>query len=336
MAIAGLVILSIGPFIVRSLLNFFFGEFYYLHYRDLYFYLAFVIICILRVMAITYKLFKKATSYVYEVQSATEKLFDKDIEYIELSEELSEVELQINLVKQQSEKNEQLVKENEQRKNDLIMYLAHDLKTPLSSVIGYLNLLYDEREISEELQKKYLGISLNKAGRLEELINEFFEITRFNLSEIHLQYSKINLTILFEQLVYEFKPMLVEKNLNCNLDVGGDIDFHCDPDKIGRVFDNLLRNAILYSYEDTVIQILVTPKEQEVEICFINEGDDIPQEKLTQMFEQFYRLDVSRNTKGGTGLGLAIAKQIVELHRGTICAKSENNQIEMKVILPIS
>ena len=95
----------------------------------------------------------------------------------------------------------------EQRKNDLVVYLAHDLKTPLTSVIGYLTLLRDENQISEELREKYLSISLEKAERLEDLINEFFEITRFNLSSITLEYSRINLTRMLEQLVYEFKPM---------------------------------------------------------------------------------------------------------------------------------
>lgn len=116
------------------------------------------------------------------------------------------------------EKNAAIAKKAEKRKNDLIVYLAHDLKTPLSSVIGYLNLLKDEQQISDELREKYLSISLDKAERLEDLINEFFEITRFNLSNITLEYRMINLTRMLEQLVYEFKPMLAEKNLTCSMD----------------------------------------------------------------------------------------------------------------------
>ena len=162
--------------------------------------------------------------------------------------------ININRLKQEAENNARLAQENEQRKNDLIMYLAHDLKTPLSSVIGYLTLLHDEeQQISQELREKYLSISLDKAERLEDLINEFFEITRFNLSNITLQYSNINLTRLLEQLIYEFKPILKEKNLKCTLNSTSDIMLHCDANKIQRVFDNLLRNAVIYSYTDTEV-----------------------------------------------------------------------------------
>ena len=168
-----------------------------------------LIIWVICIMCLTYKLLKKVVGYVYELQAATGRLFDKTGDYIELSPELSEIAVKINHLKQEAENNAKLAQENEQRKNDLIMYLAHDLKTPLSSVIGYLTLLRDdEQQIPQELRNKYLSISLDKAEQLEDLINEFFEITRFNLSNITLKYSDINLTRLLEQLIYEFNPML--------------------------------------------------------------------------------------------------------------------------------
>lgn len=215
------------------------------------------------------------------------------------------------------------------------MYLAHDLKTPLSSVIGYLNLLRDENQISEELREKYLSISLDKAERLEELINEFFEITRFNLSNITLVYSKINLTMMLEQLGHEFKPMLAGKNLKCEFDVQPDMMLSCDANKLQRVFDNLLRNAVSYCYENTTIQVKARLTEDHVLIQVINEGDMIPGERLERIFEQFYRLDVSRSSStGGAGLGLAIAREIVELHHGQITARSENGITSFEVTLP--
>ena len=183
--------------------------YYYLYYRTAYLYIVAVIVWGCCIIYLTYLLLKKVVAYVYEVQAATGKMFDQNVSYIEMSPELSEIAANINQLKQEAESNARLAKENEQRKNDLIMYLAHDLKTPLSSVIGYLTLLRDESQISKELREKYLSITLGKAERLEDLINEFFEITRFNIYDITLQYTKINLTRLLEQLVYEFKPMPV-------------------------------------------------------------------------------------------------------------------------------
>lgn len=310
---------------------------YYLYYRTVYLYIVAVIVLGGCIIYLAYRLLKKVVAYVYEVQAATGKMFDQNVSYIELSPELSEIAANINQLKQEAESNARLSKENEQRKNDLIMYLAHDLKTPLSSVIGYLTLLRDESQISEELQEKYFSISLDKAERLEDLINEFFEITRFNISNITLQYTKINLTRLLEQLLYEFKPMLNEKNLQCTLCAADDIMLRCDADKIQRVFDNLLRNAVIYSFENTEITISAQCQEDTVSIIFCNHGDTIPEEKLNRIFEQFYRLDAARSTSsGGAGLGLAIAMKIVELHNGTIAAESQEEQIKFSITLPLS
>ena len=178
---------------------------------------------------------------------------------------------------------------------------------------------------------------MDKAERLEDLINEFFEIAKFSLSNITLQYSRISLVRLLEMLLYEFQPMLHEKNLNCNLMVPEYIIIRCDANKIQRVFDNILKNAVIYSFEDTDIDIAVAGQGEVVEITFTNRGDSISEEKLERIFEQFYRLDSSRSTsRGGAGLGLAIAKQIIELHNGTIMARSENEMVDFKVRLPVS
>jgi len=140
-----------------------------------------------------------------------------------------------------------------------------------------------------------------------------------------------------EQLVFEFKPMLLEKNLNCELKIAPDTMIRCDTIKMQRVFDNLLRNAINYSFENTTIQITAEQTEDHLSIKFTNCGNTISKEKLDRIFEQFYRLDTSRSTKsGGAGLGLAIAKEIVELHNGKITARSENEIIEFEVTIPVS
>ncbi len=279
----------------------------------------------------------RLTKYFMEINQGIDDLINENSENVSLSPELSATEKKINTIKHTFEKQKLDMKLAEQQKNDMVMYLAHDLKTPLASVIGYLNLLRDEEDISEELRQKYLSVSLDKAERLEDLINEFFEIAKFNLSNITLQYGRINLSRLLEMLLFEFQPMLQEKNLNCNLKVPEDMMLKCDADKIQRVFDNLLKNAVIYSFEGTDIDITVSENAENVVIIFSNHGDTIPEAKLERIFEQFYRLDVSRSTQsGGAGLGLAIAKQIVELHNGTITAISENETTTFIVTLPVS
>ncbi|HGH0540419.1 TPA: vancomycin resistance histidine kinase VanS, partial [Clostridioides difficile] len=276
------------------------------------------------------------TKYFSEINQGIDSLIKEDVGEVALSPELLAIEKKINSIKHILEQRKFETQMAEQRKNELIVYLAHDLKTPLTSVIGYLTLLRDESQISEELRKKYLSISLDKAERLEDLINEFFEITRFNLSNISLEYSTVSLTRMLEQLTYEFKPTLMSKNLKYTLNVTPNMMIRCDVNKMQRVFDNLLRNAVYYSFEDTTIEITAVQEDDYIKLKFINHSNTIPEEKLERIFEQFYRLDTSRNSNSGrAGLGLAIAKEIVELHNGTITAHSENNIIIFQVIIPI-
>lgn len=277
------------------------------------------------------------TKYFEEINRGIDTLVKESEEDVALAPELTSTEKKINSIRHTLANRKLDAELANQRKDDLVMYLAHDLKTPLSSVIGYLTLLRDENMISEETRQKYLSIALDKAERLEDLINEFFEITRFNLSNISLEYGKINLTRMLEQLVFEFKPMLADKNITCDLDAKADIMILCDADKLQRVFDNLLTNAVNYSYENTSIHVSLKSDTDRVCISFSNEGNTIPSEKLERIFEQFYRLDTARNSgSGGAGLGLAIAKHIVELHKGTITATSADGVTCFEVTLPTS
>ncbi len=295
---------------------------------------------LLAVCCVFFVIFRRYTNnlsnYFMEINRGIDTLVNEDTEDVTLPTELASTERKINSIRHTLTERKVDAERAEQRKNDLVMYLAHDLKTPLSSVIGYLTLLREESQISDELRERYLTISLDKAERLEELINEFFEITRFNLSNITLMYGKTNLTRLLEQLAYEFKPMLAGKNLRLEFEMQPDIVISCDANKIQRVFDNLLRNAISYCDKDTAIKIVVEQKGDHVRIAILNEGVTIPQEKLERIFEQFYRLDMSRSsTTGGAGLGLAIAKEIVELHHGQITAHSDNGITCFEVSLPL-
>lgn len=331
-----LVVSVLGFIICRSLIWYETNPLYHLlnWVRDYYFF-VFAFVILVGWVVISYYFIARPNQQLQALIEASGQLSQPTEEPIRLPPAMKSVEDQLNLAREEALHAQRTAREAEQRKNDLVVYLAHDLKTPLTSVIGYLTLLRDEPQISPELRARYTGIALEKAERLEDLINEFFDITRFNLSHLELEKQTVDLSRMLQQVVSEFEPMLAEEQITCALDLPARMDYPCDPDKLARVFDNLLRNACHYSTPGTEVQISGAETDTSIVLTFHNEGRTIPPEKLERIFDQFFRLDSSRATRtGGAGLGLAIAKEIVELHGGTISAQSWDNQVEFQVTLP--
>lgn len=249
-------------------------------------------------------------------------------EYEDISQYLSEI-------KKQNEDNERLMLEEVHKKNDLIAYLAHDLKTPLTSVVGYLSLLEEAPDMPVEQKARYIHIALDKALRLESLINEFFDITRYNLHEIVLEKEQIDLSYMLNQMADEFYPVLQAHGNTVSVTADETLTVYADPDKLARVFNNILKNAIAYSYANTPIEIKAGTADGSVRVSFSNSGKTIPQRKLDTIFEKFYRLDDARSSNtGGAGLGLAIAKEIIAQHGGNITAVSSDQITTFTVDLP--
>jgi two-component system sensor histidine kinase VanS len=275
------------------------------------------------------------TKYFDEISTGIDKLAEESDDEITLSPELDFMGNKLNQIKNNLEKQKKAVLNAEQRKNDLVVYLAHDIKTPLTSVIGYLSLLDEAPDMPPEQKAKYVGITLEKAYRLEQLINEFFEITRFNRQTIVLNKEKINLLFMLQQMADEFYPMLTPRGKQVSVNVPEGLTLWGDADKLARVFNNILKNALAYSYENSVIDISAQQQDENIIITFTNQGDPIPQEKLETIFEKFFRLDTSRSANtGGAGLGLAIAKEIANAHGGNIFVRSNTEKTVFTVVLP--
>jgi two-component system sensor histidine kinase VanS len=275
------------------------------------------------------------TRYFKEVSGGIEKLAAETPEGIKLSPEMSFVEGKLNEASAALRRRTEEAREAERRKDELVMYLAHDIKTPLTSVIGYLTLLADMPDLPPRQREKYISIALDKANRLEQLAGEFFEITRYNSRSVTLVKTPVDIHYLLLQVADEFYPHALSAGKKINVQSNGNLSVCGDADKLARVFNNLLKNAVAYSGEGSVIKIIAERDGARVRAADKNRGPDIPGSELAAIFEKHRRLDPARGSSaGGAGLGLAIAKEIVELHGGEIRAESGGGTTSFAVLLP--
>ena len=294
-------------------------------------------VCIMVLMLIAFYLaMGRFTHWLEDIRAATRRLVEEREDPVVLPRELSPIQDDLNAIRRQLAARERAAQEAEQRRGDLVAFLAHDLKTPLTSVVGYLTLLHDDPGLAPEQRAKFTGIALDKALRLEELLGEFFDITKMDLDSGAGEKVPIQLSMLLEQLADEFYPLFAEKNLTCVADIQPHLVVRGDPDKLARVFDNVLRNAVSYSIPGGTVDVVARAMGSYTEITIQDEGLEIPEGELANIFEKFYRLDAARSTRtGGAGLGLAIAKEIVELHGGSIRCESNGKLTSFIISLPL-
>lgn len=246
-----------------------------------------------------------------------------------------EVEGALNRVRARERAVADALRDEARRKDDLVTYLAHDLKTPLASVVGYLSLLEEAPDLPVEQRARFTGIALDKAHRLDALIEEFFDITRFDFHDIVLTRGYVDLALMLAQVADEFYPILTEQGKQVEVAAEPGLTVLIDGDKMARVFNNVMKNAVAYSYEGSTIKVDAQRAGKVVRVRFENQGDPIPAPKLQVIFEKFYRLDAARATnRGGAGLGLAIAKEIVGAHGGSIACESTPEHTVFTIELP--
>lgn len=280
-------------------------------------------------------------TYFREINLGIERIKNGDMDTtirVRGGDELSDVAQQINHMKYELKKSMESERQSERIKNDLVTNVAHDLRTPLTSTIGYLELLHRGECKDEASREKYTEVAYQKAKTLETLINELFDYTRFQKGKVKLDLSPLDITMFLAQLIEEFRLRMEEESLSCITDIPkGPIMIQGDGEKLARTFSNLLTNAVKYGSDGKQIKVSLIDLEDQVYVSITNYGKVIPQADLPYVFDKFYRVEHSRNTKtGGTGLGLAIAKNIVLMHDGEISAKSDERGTVFTVCLPKS
>ena len=282
----------------------------------------------------------RSMRYISRISSAMREIAEGDLNItldVEGDDEFADMAENLNNMVEELRQLMDKERESERTKNELITNVAHDLRTPLTSIIGYLELLSGPVKLNEEMQKKYLDITYKKSKRLQKLIEDLFGFTKLNYGKLSMKVSKVDIVKLLSQMLEEFYPNFMEKNLAYELqsNVTAKV-ITADGNLLARLFDNLINNAIKYGSEGKKIIVKVDATDTVVTVSVTNFGYVIPKEELPLLFEKFYRVEQSRSVNtGGTGLGLAIAKNIVDMHGGTIGVTSDLNGTVFTVKLKV-
>lgn len=283
---------------------------------------------------------RKSFSYIAALSEEMRNMAGGDLRatvHIEGDDEFSEMGENLNRLGEELRSLMEREREAEKSKSELVTNIAHDLRTPLTSIVGYLDILRAKRDnLDAETTAHYTDIAYEKSKKLEKLINELFGFTKLSGGELVMHVSSLDLVQLLAQLLEEFYPSFVNAGLHYELIADREsLGIEGDPELLARVFENLIGNAIKYGAEGKQLRVYLVTEENFVTVRVVNYGKLIPAEELPHVFDRFYRVEQSRNAKtGGTGLGLTIAKNIVEMHRGEITVTSDWSGTAFVVRLP--
>lgn len=314
-----------------------------LKYRDLSTYYtlrnlklpAAMVVYLLGCLLILFLTLNKAAHYFDDIFGAISAIFKDKNEPVELPSDLAIIQSELNEIRERSRADELAAHMAETRKNELVAYLAHDIRTPLTTIIGYLALLNENDDLPAATRQRYIASAYDKSERLETLINEFFEITRYNLQAIPIERETINISLFCEQVADAFYPEASARGITLTVRAPFSSTFFVDPDKMARALGNIVRNAVAYADDNSTILIEATDTDDSTLIAISNKGKEISKTHLDSIFEKFYREDSSRTqSKGGAGLGLAIAREIISAHEGIVSATSKQGITTFTVVIP--
>ena len=279
-------------------------------------------------------------TYVREIIQGVEKMqngnFSEEIP-VRGDDEFSEIAYSINVMRRNLGETLEQQKMVEKTKDELVTNVAHDLRTPLTSILGYLDLLLQKDVLTEEQRQKYLGIVASKARQLETLIKDLFDYTRYDKNKVEIKKEILDLNLFMPQLVDEFYPSFMDNHLVCQTHFcEGTLNIEANGELLARAIGNIISNAIKYGADGKLVEIYTGHLSDSAFVAVVNYGRIIPSEDIEKIFDKFYRVESSRSLKtGGTGLGLAIAKNIVNLHDGNIWAVSGENGTRFQIEIPL-
>lgn len=334
---------AIYPVIINNQVCYLYNEstlqpFYYREFTDFGNIMAFIAATGMFILII-FRLTRDKIAYIEYLSTCLGEISKGNLDYkIEVvgEDELAQVAKSITHMEQELKYQIESQVKVEKSKNELVTNVAHDLRTPLTSIIGYIGLVKSKGYHSEKEADKYLDIAYNKAEKLKVIIEDLFELTKLHQHGIKLNKSTISLSNLLHQLTEELMPLANDKHIEIETYIDSNHTNVCvDIAKMTRVFENLIENAIKYCPKEETVYVELKSMKNYIYVAVSNPAENISQEEIDKFFERFYRADKSRNSSaGGSGLGLAIAKNIIELHGGTVKAELNQDLICFKVTLP--
>ena len=299
-----------------------------------------IILALVVFLLVFFALTHQVTGYITTILQGACKMADGDFSHridVRYQDEFSCIADSINRMADTVETMKKKEEEAEETKNELITNVAHDLRTPLTSILGYLDLLTQGGFLTEEQKQKYLGIVSSKAKQLETLVKDLFDYTRYDKNKVKIKKEILDLNLFVPQLVDEFYPSFMDHKLECRTDFyEWALNIEGNGELLARAIGNLISNAIKYGVDGKLVEVHTGLKDKMAFVAIVNYGKIIPAEDLDKIFDKFYRVENSRSLKtGGTGLGLAIAKNIVNLHEGEIWATSDESGTRFQIELPV-